>query len=163
MQLGLIVAMAENQVIGKGGDLPWHLPEDLKHFQTMTLGTVMIMGRRTFESLGKPLPKRKNWVVSRTLDPVPGVKVRPSLSNVLEELRGRSDVDVVYVIGGSKLYEEALSVVDFMDITHVDAEFEGDTYFPQVPWERFEVESERVLEREGEPRQRFVRYRRRKS
>ena len=136
----IVAALARNRVIGAGGALPWRLPADLRRFKELTVGRSVIMGRRTFESIGRPLPRRRNIVVSRTLrNPLPGIEIVPSLRRALE-LTGGSAV----VIGGARLYREALPLAAVLHLTHLDADFAGDTWFPEFQACGFEcVRSER--------------------
>lgn len=140
------VAVADNLVIGKGNDLPWHLPEDLKHFKELTLGKTVLMGRKTYESilarLKKPLPGRKNVVITRQKDyKVPeGVLVFTDLSSAFNKLSAED----IYVIGGAEIYKLALPLSDVMYMTHVQGNYEGDAFFPQVDWSQWEkVEEEK--------------------
>jgi dihydrofolate reductase len=126
--ISLIVAMAHNRVIGKDNGMPWHLPADLKHFKAVTLGKPVIMGRKTFESIGKALPKRRNLVVSRNPDyQAPGCEVIHSLEAALALVK---DVPEVCIIGGAQLFEEALPQADRLYLTFIDLHVEGDTFFP---------------------------------
>jgi dihydrofolate reductase len=128
----LVVARARNGVIGRDNRLPWRLPADLAYFKRVTMGHPVIMGRRTWESIGRPLPGRRNIVVSR--DPAyvaPGATVVGSLD---EAWRAAGDVDEACVIGGTSLFAEALPVADRIHLTEVEADVAGDTYFP--PFDR---------------------------
>jgi len=130
----LVAAVAANGVIGRNGELPWRLPEDLKHFKEVTLGHPVIMGRRTWESLGKyrPLPGRRNIVVTRNAAyEAPGASVAGSLESALDLCAGE---DRVSVIGGQQLFAQALSMADGLDLTEIHREYEGDTWFP--PFDR---------------------------
>jgi len=128
----LVAAVAKNGVIGAGGRLPWHLPEDLKHFKNLTLGHPVIMGRRTWESLGKPLPGRENIVISRQAGfEAPGASVAASLPAAIALCTGEP---VVFVIGGAEIYAAALSLADGLVLTEIDADYDGDTRFPD--WDR---------------------------
>jgi dihydrofolate reductase len=125
----LIAALASNGVIGIEGKLPWHLPEDLKHFKTLTLGHPIIMGRRTWESLGKALPGRENIVVTRTPGyDAPGAAVASSLEAALALCTGEP---VAFVIGGHQLFVESLPVAAGLILTEIFQAYEGDTWFPQ--------------------------------
>ncbi len=137
MKLSLIAALAENGTIGKDNELPWHLPDDFKWFKQNTLGKPVIMGRRTWESIGsKPLPGRKNIVVTRSpSSPVAGVEMAFNLQGAVE-LAGRADE--VVIIGGARLYADALPIADVMYLTRVHAEIEGDTVFPEINWDQWE-------------------------
>ncbi len=124
----LVAAVASNGVIGVDGRLPWHLPEDLKHFKKLTLGHPIIMGRRTWESLGKALPGRDNIVVSsRPGYEAPGAAVASSLGAALALCAGEP---VVFVIGGYRLFLDSLPVATGIVLTEIGRDFEGDTYFP---------------------------------
>ena len=128
----LVAAVAANGVIGAGGKLPWHLPEELKHFKRLTLGHPVIMGRRTWESLKGPLPQRENIVVTRSAGyEAPGAAVASSLGAALAMCTGEP---VVFVIGGTQLFEEALAIADGMVLTEIQRDYAGDTWFPA--WER---------------------------
>ena len=130
--ISIIVAHANNNVIGSKNELPWYIPEDLKHFKEVTLGHPVIMGRNTYESivarLGKPLPGRKNIIVSRTVTSLPGVHIASSLTDALEQCENED----AFIIGGAQLYKVALenNVVDKMYVTRIHADIAGDTYFP---------------------------------
>lgn len=126
-KLYAIVAMASNRVIGKEGKLPWHLPEDLKFFKQTTLGHPILMGRRTFESIGKPLPKRRNIVLSRTMEPRDGVEV---IRTVEELARLFSPDDKVFVIGGAEIFEMLLPSCEGLYLTFVEHPYEGDALMP---------------------------------
>lgn len=135
MTVTIVVALGTDGVIGVDGDMPWHLPADLAHFKAVTLGHPMIMGRKTYESIGRPLPGRTTIVVTRQTDwAAAGVLVAADLGEALA-LASALD-DELFIVGGAQIYTEALSrgFVDSMIVTHIDAAPEGDTYFPQVEW-----------------------------
>lgn len=146
MGIALIAAVAENNVVGKDNELPWYLPEDLKHFKQLTLGKPIIMGRLTYESIGKPLPGRANIVVSRQQNYRPeGVKVVGSLIDALslaEPIAKAEGLDEVMVIGGAQIYAEAMPFADTLYLTEIHKVIEGDTYFPELDWARWK-ESQR--------------------
>ncbi|MCZ6834647.1 MAG: dihydrofolate reductase [Planctomycetota bacterium] len=128
MALTLIAAMSENHVIGVQGDLPWRLPEDLKRFKRLTLGHHVIMGRKTYQTLNKPLPDRVNIVVTRQADFQPdGVKVAHTLQDALDLASEDSNP---FILGGGEIYALALPRADTMELTIVHAHIEGDTFFP---------------------------------
>lgn len=128
----LVAAVAANGVIGASGAMPWHLPEDLRHFKALTLGHPVIMGRRTWDSIGKPLPGRENIVVSRRAGfDAPGASVASSLGAALALCAGES---LVFVIGGGELYREALPLAHGLVLTEIQRDFPGDTRFPD--WDR---------------------------
>ena len=125
----LVAAVAANGVIGAHGKLPWHLPEDLKHFKALTLGHPVIMGRKTWESLGRPLPGRENIVVTRSAGyEAPGASVAASLEAALALCAGEP---VAFVIGGSELYAAALPIADGLVLTEIHRNYDGDTHFPK--------------------------------
>ncbi|MDP3236671.1 MAG: dihydrofolate reductase [Myxococcales bacterium] len=130
--IGLVVAVARNGGIGKNNALPWRIPEDLKRFKALTLGHPVIMGRATHESIGKPLVERRNIVVSTTRDAFPGCEVVRSLDEALT-LAQSSDT-MPMIIGGARLYAEALPVATHLFLTEVDRDVEADTFFPT--WDR---------------------------
>jgi dihydrofolate reductase len=124
----LIAALADNGVIGREGALPWHLPDDLKRFKSLTLGKPVLMGRRTFESIGRPLPERRNLVLSRhTLGPAAGVEFVTSLDAAYALAR---DAPELCVIGGAALFAQALSAATRLQLTWVHGQIAGDVYFP---------------------------------
>ena len=139
----MIVAMAQNRVIGRNNKLPWYLPNDLKYFKQVTMGLPIVMGRKTYESIGKPLPGRTNIVVTRNESwSMDGVKVVHSLEQAFElaasiaEIDGR---DEVMIIGGDQIYQSALTLVDRIYLTEVHAEVEGDAYFPEFDRDQWSV------------------------
>jgi dihydrofolate reductase len=141
-EISLIVAAAENDVIGRDGGLPWHLPADLARFKSLTMGKPIVMGRRTFESIGKPLPGRRNIVVTRQADyEAPGCEV---VGSVDAAIAAAGDVEEIMVIGGSRLYEAFLPLADRIYLTRVYADVGGDTCFPTL-----EAGAWRVVSREA--------------
>lgn len=127
--ISLIVAMASNRVIGQNNHLPWHLPADLKHFRQHTMGKPIIMGRKTFESIGKPLPGRKNIVITQNIHwQSEGVQVAHSLT---EAFTLAEPAPEIMVIGGASLYQQALTYAERIYLTLIEATFEGDTFFPE--------------------------------
>lgn len=126
----IVVAYDENRGIGLSGDLLWKrdLPADLGHFKETTMGSCMIMGRKTFESIGRPLPGRRTIVVSRSMEPSEGITVARSLEGAYTA----ADCDNIFVIGGGQIYTLALDSVDQVIATEVDASFAADTYFPKL-------------------------------
>jgi dihydrofolate reductase len=134
--LSIIVAMANNRAIGQDNKLLWHLPEDLKYFKRITMGKPMVMGRKTFESIGRPLPGRLNIVVTRQQDwQHDGVRVVHSIDEAMQlaEAQAMIDgIDEVMLIGGAELYKAALPKADKIYLTRVDADIEGDAFFPEI-------------------------------
>ena len=128
--LSIIVAMSSNRVIGVNNTLPWHLSEDLKHFKSLTTDHTIIMGRKTYESIGRPLPNRRNIVISRNSNTsYEGVEVVHSLEDAFSISTNDKEV---FVIGGSNIYEQALSFVDQLYITEIKKSFIGDAFFPEI-------------------------------
>ena len=136
MKLALIAAYSQNRVVGNDNKLPWHLPEDLQYFKRCTSGKAIIMGRKTFDSIGRPLPNRTNIVITRNeAFQAEGVKVVSSLAQAIELAAAVNEVngvEEVMIIGGATIYELALPLADRLYLTHVHANIEGDAYFPQV-------------------------------
>lgn len=153
IKLSLIVAMAQNRVIGINNNLPWHLSEDLKYFKRVTMGKPIIMGRKTFESIGKPLPGRTNIVVTRnqkyTAD---GIKVVHSLDEAIQLCENIALIDEseeALVIGGAELYQQALTRAERLYLTEVHAEVHGDAFFPEFDrddWQEIGREDFQALE-----------------
>ena len=150
IKISMIVAVAENGVIGNNNQLPWYLPEDLKYFKRVTMGKPIVMGRKTFESIGKPLPGRTNIVVTRNTEyAAEGVKI---VSSINEAIKLADDIALLdgsnelMVIGGAQLYADILESVERIYLTEVHAEVKGDAFFPNIErskWE--EVAREKYL------------------
>lgn len=137
MKISLIVAASTNNVIGADGELPWHLPEDLRHFKAITMGKPMIMGRATWDAIGRALPGRRSIVLTRQQDfSARGCKVAPS---VAAALAAAGDADEVMVIGGGEIYREFLPMADRIYLTRVQVETEGDTLFPELDMNEWDV------------------------
>jgi dihydrofolate reductase len=141
-RITLIAAVAANGVIGDRNTVPWRLSEDLRHFKTLTLGHPVIMGRKTFESLGRPLPERSNIVVTRSPDyEATGCTVVGSIDAAFAaaacDIATRRGADEVFVIGGAEIYAQALVVANRLELTEIQSEFPGDTYFPDVDWSQW--------------------------
>lgn len=126
----LVAAVANNNVLGKDNKLIWHLPADLKMFKNLTSGRTILMGRKTFESIGKPLPNRENVVVTRDTNfKQEGCIVFNSIEQAIENLKSR---ETIYIVGGAQIYNECISIADKLYITHLDLEIDGDVYFPEI-------------------------------
>ena len=141
MHISIIAAMDRNRLIGDRNQLPWHLPADLAHFKRVTMGKPVIMGRNTFESIGRPLPGRTNVVVSRKGFETEGVVSVDSIDSALASV---NDAEEVMIIGGANFYEQMIDKADYLYLTHVDAECEGDAWFPDfndTDWEVIKQES----------------------
>ena len=143
--LSIIVAKSKNAVIGNNGRLPWHLSEDLKRFKSITMGKPIIMGRVTYESIGKPLPGRDNIILTRRSNYVKeGIIITRSPDEALKSAR---DSDEVMVIGGGEIYKEFIARVNRLYITHVDLNIDGDAFFPKIDYSNW-----RAMSREDFPR-----------
>ena len=139
MQVSLIVAMTERGVIGRDGQLPWHLSADLRRFKRITMGHSIVMGRKTYESIGRPLPGRTSIVISRQQDfRCDGVKVAPSLDEALRLATGEE----VFIIGGAEIYQLALPLARRIHLTRVRANIDGDVFFPKIDWSQWQLHEE---------------------
>jgi dihydrofolate reductase len=131
-KLSIIVAMAINRTIGVNNTLPWRCPEDLKHFKMLTMGHHMIMGRKTFDSIGKPLPGRTTVVVTRNTDlEIEGCTIAHSLNDAIAACAGDEEI---FVVGGAELYRQAVSVADTLYFTEIQQDVEGDAHFPEFDY-----------------------------
>lgn len=133
----IIAALTREYVIGRGNALPWHIPDDFNHFRRLTLGKTVLMGSRTYDSIGRPLPQRTNLVLSDVPREIPGVQVYPNLEEALREHPN------VFVLGGASVYRQAVPIADRMHLSWIKYDYPGDVYFP-----RFSDEDWRILERE---------------
>ena len=124
----MIAAMANNRVIGKDNKMPWHLPEDLRHFKALTLGKPVVMGRKTYESIGRPLPGRHNIVISRQADLL--IEGVTTVTSFTQAKLAAGDCEELIVMGGGQLYAELLEQSDILYLTEISLDVEGDTYFP---------------------------------
>ncbi|OCG01450.1 type 3 dihydrofolate reductase [Gilliamella sp. wkB112] len=140
MTLSIIVAMAHNQVIGLNNQMPWHLPADLAWFKKNTLNKPVIMGRKTFESIGRPLPNRHNIVISGRdgMLPLPNLSWVRSIDAAIQ-LANKQNTDETFIIGGGNIYNQVLPKVNRLYLTHIDADLPGDTYFPNYFPEQWQV------------------------
>lgn len=165
--VAMIAALAQNRTIGIGNRLPWYLPEDLKRFKVTTQGKPLVMGRKTFESIGRPLPGRLNIVITRDKhyqSRHSGIRVCHSLSEALELADQQAlidDADEIMVMGGGEIYAQALPVATRLYLTEVDIEVEGDAHFPEIDARQWrEVERLPGVPQPGQPEYAFVQYRR---
>ncbi|MET3682290.1 dihydrofolate reductase [Alkalibacillus flavidus] len=137
MTYSLIVAMDHNHVIGYNQAMPWHLPNDLKYFKSVTSNAAIVMGRKTFDSIGKPLPNRHNIILTRQHG------YEQEGCTVIHDWDALTDVtssdEDVFIIGGATLFEHALTFVDYLYITLIDGDFEGDTFFPSIDWSKWSL------------------------
>ena len=144
MKISMIAAMAQNRVIGKDNKMPWHLPEELQYFKRVTLGKPILMGRNTYESIGRPLPGRQNIVISTNPDLViAGVDV---VNNIEQALSVAGDCEELMVIGGARLYQQMIDLADTLYITDIKLDVAGDAFFPDYKaelWIKNNVEQHR--------------------
>ena len=147
MKVSLIVAVSRNGVIGINNQLPWHLPEDLKYFKSVTMGKPIVMGRKTYDSIGRPLPGRTNIVITRDAAwTAPGVEVAQTLEDALKlgaKACDTSGASEIMVIGGEQIYRMTVAAADRLYLTQVDAEVEGDAFFPTIDpqaWHEVDVQ-----------------------
>jgi dihydrofolate reductase len=149
MQIVLVAAVGENNAIGIEGQLPWHISSDLRHFRALTINRPVIMGRKTFESVGKPLDQRTNIVVSRSLERIAsGVVLATSVDAAMGVARTDAEkrkVDEIMVIGGGDIFAALMSRATRLEITHVHASPEGDSFFPEIDPQQWEQQSRREM------------------
>jgi dihydrofolate reductase len=127
--ISLIVAIDNNNVIGKDNNIPWRLPADQAYFKKVTMGHIVIMGRKTYESMGKPLPGRTNWIITSDIDyRAEGCRIFTTVDEVISKINGEE----VFIIGGEKIYKEFFHLADKLYITRIKAAFKGDTFFPEI-------------------------------
>ena len=146
-----VVAMDQQHCIGKDNDLPWHISADLKHFKEITQGGVVVMGRKTLESMGRALPKRVNWVITRdqnwTFD---SVKTAPSIEDALEQaipdVLASEKPESIFIIGGGEIFKQTLHIADRLELTHVALDVQGDAHYPDIPAEFKKVASEQHID-----------------
>lgn len=168
MKLSLIVATAQQNVIGVDNQLPWHLPQDLKYFKSVTLGKPIIMGRKTFESIGKPLPGRTNIVITRQQNwSFSGVLVAQTIEEavvIAEQFRNEQQQlsEEVMVIGGAEIYRYTLPFADRVYVTRIDIKVDGDAYFPALPESEWQLVSEIPGESSASLPHKFLIYERKK-
>ena len=142
-----VVAMDQQRCIGKGNDLPWHISADLKHFKEITQGGVVVMGRKTLDSMGRALPKRVNWVITRDQNwSYDGVKVAHTIEDALEQ--AIADVETsekptsIFIIGGGEIFKQTIAIADRLELTHIELDVQGDAHYPEIPAEFKKVASE---------------------
>ena len=150
-EVAIVAAMTRDRVIGLGDRLPWDLPEDLHLFKRLTIGGTVVMGRKTYQSIGQPLPKRQNIVLSRSLTDLPGVIVCNSFTEGLET--GRQFGQPVFILGGAELYRKALPIASGLHISWVKGSFAGSVYFPE-----FDLAEWMVVEEQDYSGFRYVKY-----
>jgi dihydrofolate reductase len=143
MTISIIVAIAQNNAIGKNNQLLWLMPNDLKHFREITLGRTIIMGRKTFDSVGKPLPKRRNIVVTRREIQIPGCEVVKSINDGIDLCKNE---DEIFIGGGAEIYRQAMDKTDRIYLTIIHHDFEADTFFPEIDYAQWDETSREYYE-----------------
>ena len=160
MKIALIVAASQNHVIGLDNQLPWHLPEDLQYFKAVTMGKPILMGRKTYDSIGRPLPGRVNIVLTRDKNwTAQGVEVVNDLDAAIaasDKACKDADADELMIIGGEQIYRKFLPVASKLYLTKVEAEIEGDAYFPAIDSTQWQQVAEKIPEKVGNYSYRFV-------
>ncbi len=146
-----VVAMDQQRCIGQGNDLPWHIPADLQHFKAITQGGVVVMGRKTLESMGRTLPKRINWVITRDREwQFTGTKVAYSieeaLSQAVADVQQSEKPSTIFIIGGGEIFKQTLSLADRLELTHVELDVQGDAHYPEIPAEFRKTTSEQHVD-----------------
>ena len=143
MSIKLICAISKNNVIGNENQLPWSIPEDLKRFKELTSNNWIVMGRKTFDSIGRPLPNRTNIVLSENKNlKIDSAEVFNSPKEIIEYYKSNSDQKDLFIIGGTYIYELFLEYCEYLFITHVDKKYLGDAFFPKIDWNEWELISE---------------------
>ncbi len=142
-----VVAMDTKHCIGKGNDLPWHISADLKHFKEITQGGVVVMGRKTLESMGRALPKRVNWVISRDENwAFENVKTANSIESALDQaipdVLASEKPESIFIIGGGEIFKQTIHIADRLELTHVALDVQGDAHYPEIPTEFKKTSSE---------------------
>ena len=155
-----IVAASSNNVIGIKNELPWHIPEDLKFFRNKTREHTIIMGRKTFESLGSPLPKRCNIVISRSPQKTeqPNVYWTTNIEKAMQIAQEVSPQKEIFIIGGGEIYKQSLDKVQRIYLTRIYKEYQGDAFYPEVPLDQFQMVDEK--KHEGDPKFSFITFER---
>ena len=160
MKIALIVAVSQNNVIGRDNQLPWHLPEDLQYFKSVTMGKPILMGRKTFESIGRPLPGRVNIVITRDPDwTAEGVEIVNTIDDAMAAgavACKAADSYEIMIIGGAQIYRDCLPLADVLYLTKVEAEIEGDAFFPDIDLDQWQEVSEKRPETIDKYAYRFV-------
>lgn len=143
--IALLVAVSKNNVIGKDNALPWHYKKDLQYFKRLTTNQTVLMGRKTYESildsLGRPLPNRRNVVASRTMEDQEGIEV---IQDIHKFIRDFPKEETLFIIGGKQIFDESIAYADYLYITHIDKDYEGDTFFSDYKEEDYEKVKEEV-------------------
>ena len=150
MEVVHVVAMDKNRCIGKGNALPWHISADLKHFKAITQGGVVIMGRKTLESMGRALPNRVNWVITRDTNwQFDGVKVAHTIEDALNAACSdaqHAEKNALFIIGGGEIFTQTLAIADRLELTHIDLDVQGDAHYPEITPDFQKIQAEQHLD-----------------
>lgn len=146
-----VVAMDEQRCIGKANDLPWHISADLKHFKEITQGGVVVMGRKTLESMGRALPRRINWVITRDSEwSFDGVKTAHSIKSALEQaiadVQMSEQPERIFIIGGGEIFQQSIAIADRLELTHIALDVQSDAHYPEIPAEFRKVATEQHID-----------------
>lgn len=155
--ISIIAAMTKNRVIGRNNRLPWHLSDDLKNFKKLTVGNTVIMGRKTFESIGKPLPDRNNIVISSSMPPAENIIVAKTIEEALQ--KAESFNREIFIIGGASVYVQSLPFADRLYLSFIKKDYDGDAYFPEFNMKEWKIENKKdfpdfelvIFARNGKP------------
>ena len=159
-----VVAMDQHGCIGKSNALPWHISADLKHFKAITQGGVVVMGRKTLESMGRALPKRVNWVITRdpswSFDKVKVAhSIEDALAQALTDVAASEKPESIFVIGGGEIFKQTLPIADRLELTHVELDVQGDAYYPEIPSDFHKISSEKQVDEQSGIAFEFASYR----
>jgi len=139
--ISVIAGLTKKRIIGKNGTLPWHISEDLKNFKRVTEDSTIVMGRKTYESIGGPLPNRHNIIVSSTMTPKEGIEISKSFEEAMEKAKEQNNE--IFIIGGTSMFAKGLEVADRLYLSWVKEEYEGDTYFPEFNLNAWNIKEEK--------------------
>lgn len=151
-KISAIVAMAENRIIGRDNSLIWHLPDDLKHFKKTTMGKPMIMGRKSFDSLPGTLPGRPHIIITRKTSMADNAPVyyAPSLKEAIDKASNLTQENEIFITGGGQIYEQSIDLIDRLYLTLVHADYDGDTYFPKIKWDHWDITDTQEFDEDGD-------------
>ncbi|WP_180065321.1 dihydrofolate reductase [Acinetobacter sp. YH16037] len=146
-----VVAMDQQRCIGKGNDLPWHISADLQHFKAITQGGVVVMGRKTLESMGRTLPKRVNWVITRDSnwsfeDTKVAYSIDEALTQAVADVASSEKPTSLFIIGGGEIFKQTIGIADRLELTHVELDVQGDAHYPEIPADFQKVASEQHID-----------------
>ena len=138
-----VVAMSNNRVIGVNNDLPWSLKADLAHFKEYTTNKIIVMGRKTYESIGRPLPNRVNYVISSTLNSLEGISIFTNLNEAIAEAKSQDDIKEIVIIGGGYLFRDSINIFNKLILTRVNCSIDGDVFYPEIDLNEWDLKSKK--------------------